>query len=653
MPVPPPPFERLRKLTADLGHRLRRAHELRREIEPLRAGRLVRVDGEVELLQQLEDTLDDAFTLIASSPNGHDAAADAAPPGDGAAADDEAARDRDEMLDVLEALVEDVNWDVAEAVIPTLRTKREEQEELVKQAKLDMQSWEARLERATKVVDDAHNDGAPFSSLEADLLAARSSVASVRSALADRLYADLPGLRQNARAHIEKLDQSIKDKTAQVEKVRKLVKQADLLIMRVGASRDEYQYRVLLRSADRRQTRGINIIQDVRPLKKKDREFMVKQLMKLTTGVNDDLRSAHLRRLPAAPAMTAPEAAAPETTPPQTAAPQTTAPLADGVAADDTPRTISAADPARSVDAAVAQALATLGEFMFQMIIPERMQEYLKREPWSFSITTNDLELPWELISYEAAAPDETASEPRFLCLERSVSRMPLGEVFPSGPPRRASSPARKRRMLLIHSDPEDTLPAARREADTIEKELADRLEFVRVDPDRATNDDVNEILMRQSFDFIHYAGHALFDKRHPIESGLVLKDSVLTAYKIRRLNKGGSLVFLNACETGTVANEKAPQQVEYLLRNPEPVVGLASAFVYSGALGCIGSLWPVYDKPAAELAVRFYRYVLDGEPTGEALRLARGEIRVAYPREITWAAYVLYGDPTFRLTET
>lgn len=76
-------------------------------------------------------------------------------------------------------------------------------------------------------------------------------------------------------------------------------------------------------------------------------------------------------------------------------------------------------------------------------------------------------------------------------------------------------------------------------------------------------------------------------------------------------------------------------------MSNPEPVVGLASAFVYSGALGCVGSLWPVYDSPAVDLAVRFYRYVLAGEPTGEALRHARADIRDAYPRESTWAGYV------------
>jgi CHAT domain-containing protein len=231
---------------------------------------------------------------------------------------------------------------------------------------------------------------------------------------------------------------------------------------------------------------------------------------------------------------------------------------------------------------------------------------------------------------------------------------MPLGQVFPTTSYRRIAGSGRKRRMLLIHSDPKGTLPAATMEIDAITKELANELEFERVDPKQATNDYLNNILTSSTaFDFIHYAGHAWFDKNDPDKSGLQLKDSILPAWKIRFLNKGSSLVFLNACESGTVASEGQPQKSCYLLRNPEPVVGLASAFIYSGARGCVGSLWPVYDEPAARLAVSFYHHVLAGEPTGEALRLARSEIRAEFPRQITWAAYVLYGDPTFRLTET
>jgi CHAT domain-containing protein len=207
--------------------------------------------------------------------------------------------------------------------------------------------------------------------------------------------------------------------------------------------------------------------------------------------------------------------------------------------------------------------------------------------------------------------------------------------------------------MLLIHSDPDGSLTEAKGEVDTLQQELGGQLEIRRVDPEEATNAKLNDVLMSESFDFIHYAGHAYFNVESPIDSGLSLKDALLTADKIQRLNRGGSLVFLNACESGTVAKATQAQQVSYLLHKPEPVVGLASAFIYTGALGCVGSIWPVYDEPAAQLAVKFYRNVLSGEPTGEALRRAREEIREDYPEEITWAAYVLYGDPTFRLTET
>jgi CHAT domain-containing protein len=64
----------------------------------------------------------------------------------------------------------------------------------------------------------------------------------------------------------------------------------------------------------------------------------------------------------------------------------------------------------------------------------------------------------------------------------------------------------------------------------------------------------------------------------------------------------------------------------------------------------CIGSLWPIYDAAAADFAREFYNEALKGSMLGEAMRLARKKIRDAYPDQITWAAFALYGDPTFRL---
>ncbi len=589
---------RLRLLTGRLAERSAQLLAMRRLVEPLRAGGLEPVEGEIGLLGEMEEKLQAAVALLAKT---------------------EDDQPLDALNEQLDELLNDVSWELEEDLRPDLTRKHQRQEDLLREVGLDLKTWEGRVTELAKKIETARFEGAPFSALEGDLERARRLLASIRSAISDRLYRGLPEIQESAKEAMRLLEENVAKAQPQVEKVKKLVKQADLLIMQVGLADGDYEYRVLLRSADRIQTRGINIIQAVRRLSQADRNYMKDLLAQLTSRMNEEIRAVHAAAHPESPSQ-----------------------LRTILPAED-----SSGAPARNT----TETLAVLGEFMYRLVIPGEMQRYLQREAWSFSITTNDLELPWELISFER--PEEESNAPAYLCLERCISRMPLGGVFPPPPRRRSAGAPRKRRMLLIHSDPKGDLPAAAREADAIANALSDELEIDRVDPDRATNANLNDILMGTPFDFLHYAGHAYFDKKDPNLSGLQLKDGLLTAEKIRRLNKGGSLVFLNACESGTVARDSEAQQVSYLLTNPEPVVGLASAFVYSGALGCVGSLWPVYDRPAAELAVKFYEHVLLGEPTGEALRKARNDIRAAYPREVTWAGYVLYGDPTFRITET
>ena len=118
----------------------------------------------------------------------------------------------------------------------------------------------------------------------------------------------------------------------------------------------------------------------------------------------------------------------------------------------------------------------------------------------------------------------------------------------------------------------------------------------------------------------------------------------VFYAQKIGRLLEGRPLVFLNACQSARAANEPTPNGFTYLQK---PAEGLASSFIYGGALGCIGSLWPIFDEPAAQFAVAFYNEVLKGTMIGEAMRRARNKIKEQHPDSLTWAAFVLYGDPT------
>lgn len=587
--------ERFRALAGQVAQRSLQLQAMRQLVEPLKTGGLEPVEGESALLSDLESKLQGAMALLSAPANG---------------------TALNVLSDQIDELINDVSWEIEEDLRPDLQHRLKKQEEVLKNIQLDLQTWDGEVTELAKNIETARSDGAPFSALEGELDRARRLLASIRSAMTERLYRGLPELKASAADAVGQLRANLGKTMPQVDRVKKLVKQADLLIMQVGIVEGYYQYKVLLRSADRLQTRGINIIQDTREVSPEDRDYMLALLKELTRSINYGIRAAHAAANPPPPGEL---------------------------------RTISPAEEAGELPArSSTDALRILGEIMYKLVIPAEMQAYLKRELWSFSITTNELELPWELISFEAEA-----GESRYLCLERCISRMPLAGVFPISPPRRAAGPPSRRRMLLIHSDPKGELPAAAREVDAVAQALGSRVDIERVDPAQATNSHINDILMSKAFDFIHYAGHAYFDLKRPDLSGLQLKDSRLTAEKIRFLNKGGSLVFLNACESGTVARDETAQRVSYLLSKPQQVVGLASAFVYSGALGCVGSLWPVYDRPAAELAVKFYEHVLEGEPTGEALRRARNEIRAAYPREITWAGYVLYGDPTYRLTES
>lgn len=567
-----------------------------RLIAELEKGRILPFEGERKLVADVAQQLAEAYQALAALPD-----------------DDVDARRQE-----IDTLLDDVDWELlVEQVRPQLEVKVRDQLDQVLAARAEFNIAKTRLDALAAEMDRIRIEGASIAALEDDLKAAKSGIATLESSLTDRIYDRLAEKRATTEATLGRLKARLDDNRVRIDKIRSLVKQADLLIMQTSLTSGDFEYRILLRCADRSQTRGINIIQDVKKLTKPDRDWMIGQVAALTQGINLRLSRDHVaRQAPAARTLTPADANAPSTAEP--------------------------GDP--------ATIMQTLGTFMKRMVIPDQMCELMMSQDWSFSITTNDLELPWELMFFESS-DGERIRDAAFFCLNKSLSRMPLGKMFPRPERRYPTAPKKKRRMLLIHSDPHGNLPAAATEIDTIAQDLGARLEIVRLTPDEADNARLNEILMGPPFDFIHYAGHAYFDSKSPGESGLVLHDEVvLSADKIGALNRGGVLVFLNACESGTVASNTEPQAVSYLLNKPEPVVGLASAFVYSGAMGCVGSLWPVYDAAAAAFAVDFYRHVLDGDPIGEALRHARGTTRDRFPGGATWASYVLYGDPTYRL---
>jgi len=145
----------------------------------------------------------------------------------------------------------------------------------------------------------------------------------------------------------------------------------------------------------------------------------------------------------------------------------------------------------------------------------------------------------------------------------------------------------------------------------------------------------------------LHFASHALLDRRSPLDSALALAvpangledrgDGLLQAWEIlERLRLDADLVTLSACDTGLGRDAAG-----------EGLIGLTRAFQYAGARSILASLWGVPDRSTAVLMARFYTGLRAGLPKDEALRQAQLQLLrtggLGHP--YSWAGFSLNGD--------
>ncbi len=143
----------------------------------------------------------------------------------------------------------------------------------------------------------------------------------------------------------------------------------------------------------------------------------------------------------------------------------------------------------------------------------------------------------------------------------------------------------------------------------------------------------------------LHFAAHAVEDRRNPLDSALFLApphpgvgDGRLTAWKIMQdLRVEADLVTLSACSTA--CGREVPG---------EGVLGLSRAFHYAGARVVLATLWRVPDRSACLLMEGFYTDLKDGLPADEALRRARCRLMerpgAALGQPYHWAGFTLIG---------
>ena len=179
-------------------------------------------------------------------------------------------------------------------------------------------------------------------------------------------------------------------------------------------------------------------------------------------------------------------------------------------------------------------------------------------------------------------------------------------------------------------------LPCARKEAEMIGRLLGVQPLF----GEQATKQVVLERL--NSASLIHFAAHGDSDtgeialaanrptsKRLPKEEEYLLKMSDISKVQLR-----AKLVVLSCCHSGR-------GQIR-----AEGVVGIARAFLGSGARSVLAALWALDDSATEQFMNHFYDQLVRGESAGESLHQAMDWMRSnGYSDVRQWAPFMLIGD--------
>ena len=142
------------------------------------------------------------------------------------------------------------------------------------------------------------------------------------------------------------------------------------------------------------------------------------------------------------------------------------------------------------------------------------------------------------------------------------------------------------------------------------------------------------------SVSLIHFAAHGYAERGEialsPISSCGTPneEDYLLTMAEISQVRLTAKLVVLSCCHS-------ASGQIR-----AEGVVGIARAFLASGARAVLAALWAVEDKATMWFMNRFYEHLVLGESASESLHQAMKSMRQnRFSDVMQWAPFMLIGD--------
>jgi TolB-like protein/ketosteroid isomerase-like protein len=285
---------------------------------------------------------------------------------------------------------------------------------------------------------------------------------------------------------------------------------------------------------------------------------------------------------------------------------------------------------------AAVQDLQRVGGLIFSHLLTEPARQRIRAADSSdlyLRLDEHLIHIPWELC-YDGE---------QFLATKFRMGR----QVITGSPiPGLATKHEVKERLkVLLIADPTESLPEAGYEAES----LCTLLDGVaKVEVTLLGGKQVRKIPLLaalQTHDVVHFAGHSHYDPDNPSKSGWRLHEGILTAGELSKLSRPPLLVFSNSCQAGATAEWEGGYRYE------GQAFGIGSAFLLAGVSNYVGTFWVVHDDESVLFATSFYQHVVAGLSLGEALLKARHEVLQQRGWQgLTWASYMLYGDPAFML---
>jgi len=261
------------------------------------------------------------------------------------------------------------------------------------------------------------------------------------------------------------------------------------------------------------------------------------------------------------------------------------------------------------------------GQLLWDHLLTRQVKESLRAFSGKGLVLSLDEELihiPWELLY--------TGED--FLCLKFRMGRLIKSRQQYGQTNYRAFSGSKK---MLVLANPTDDLKSAYSEGLLIKNKFDRKRKDISIDFKSTYIDKLYVKKNLNDYDIVHFAGHCEFDKNNLKKSGWVLSDGIFNSHDITALGEGRtlpSLVFSNACLSADSHN-------------------LAPAFLFSGVRHYLGTIWRISDPVGLDFAQSFYTHLINGRAIGECVRLARMKLIRDYGAGgLTWASYLLYGDP-------